>query len=100
MGIRGTRRVADRLRAGTLACVLASVVLAPESSKASSLVPDGVDLTGGYGNNVAIYAVGVHWNSICACAALKSAGIDLRLAAQLAYWQGKEHPASNSSLWD
>lgn len=67
---------------------------------ASSLAPDGLDFTGGYGDNIAIYGIGVRWDSICACAPLKSAGIDLRLAAQVAYWRGHEHPASNSSIWD
>ena len=72
----------------------------PGVSPASSLAPDGIDFTGGYGDNVAIYAVGVHWDSICTCSALKTIGMDLRLAAQAAYWRGHEHPATNSSLWD
>lgn len=79
---------------------LGGVSLAPASFGAGSLVPDGVDITGGYGDNVAIYALGVRWDSICTCAALKSAGFDVRLASQLAYWQGREHPSANSSLWD
>jgi lipid A 3-O-deacylase len=85
------------MRAGTLAVL---VMLSPLASAASSLLPDRVDLTGGYGDNVAIYGVGVHWDSICTCSALKSVGIDLRLAAQLAYWRGHEHPATNNSLLD
>jgi hypothetical protein len=74
--------------------------VSPVASAASSLAPDGIDLTGGYGDNIAIYGVGVHWDSICTCSALKTIGIDLRLAAQAAYWHGNEHPATNSSLWD
>ena len=83
-------------------CVAASLlaVLVPAGSAASGLAPDGVDVTGGYGDNVAIYGLGVHWDSLCTCAALKSAGFEVKLAAQLAYWHGHEHPASNSSLWD
>jgi len=89
------------LHPGIAAGVLGlSLVLAPALSAASSLAPSGIDLTGGYGDNVAIYGVGVHWDSICTCTALKNIGIDLRLAAQAAYWRGHEHPASNSSLWD
>jgi len=80
--------------------LLAGALLLPCASTASSLAPDGVDVTGGYGDNIAIYGVGVHWDSLCTCAALKAAGFDVRLAAQLAYWRGHEHPASNSSLWD
>jgi hypothetical protein len=86
------------MHVGAAALLLAAAPLA--TSAAGSLAPDGVDFTGGYGDNVAIYAVGVHWDSLCTCAALKSAGFDVRLAAQLAYWQGKEHPTANSSLWD
>lgn len=76
------------------------VPAAPAVHAASSFTPDGLDLTGGYGDNVAIYGIGVHWDSICTCSALKSVGIDLRLAAQAAYWRGHEHPATNKSLWD
>jgi len=72
----------------------------PPAYAAGSFVPDGVDITGGYGDNVAIYGVGVHWDSLCTCAALKSAGFDVRLLAQLAYWRGHEHPAVNRTLWD
>ena len=63
-------------------------------------MPDRVELKGGYGDNVAIYGVGGIWDSICTCSALKTVGIDIRLEAQLAYWRGHEHPASNTSLWD
>jgi lipid A 3-O-deacylase len=82
---------------GSLA--LAGIALAP-AVRAASLAPDGIDVTGGYGDNVAIYAVGVHWDSLCTCAAFKAAGFDVRLAAQLAYWDGREHPAANNSVWD
>jgi hypothetical protein len=99
MSMRRLRRAGSCLRAGVLAAILAAPVAASGEST-SALWPDGVDVTGGYGDNVAIYALGVHWNSICTCTALKAAGFDLRLAAQLAYWHGNEHPAANSSLWD
>ncbi|HUH92259.1 MAG TPA: acyloxyacyl hydrolase [Casimicrobiaceae bacterium] len=79
---------------------MAAATLRPAPALASGLAPDGADFTGGYGDNVAIYGAGVHWDSICTCAGLKSAGVDVKLAAQLAYWKGHEHPASNSSLWD
>jgi len=93
-------RGADWVRVGALALALTCASFAPSARAASGLAPDGLDLTGGYGDNVAIYGIGVHWDSLCTCAAFKSAGFDLKLAAQLAYWKGHEHPASNSSLWD
>jgi lipid A 3-O-deacylase len=83
-----------------MALLLPCTMLAPGAGAASSLAPDGVDLTGGYGNNVAIYGIGVHWDSICACAALKALGFDVRFLAQLAYWHGHEHPAANRTIWD
>lgn len=83
----------------TLALALL-IAASPAASAASALAPDGIDFTGGYGNNVAIYGIGVHWDSICACSALKTVGIDLRLAAQAAYWHGNEHPAANTTVWD
>src|SRR5215831_15086521 len=98
MSILRYRGACSAMRAGVAALLLAGAPLT--AGAAGSLAPDGIDLTGGYGDNVAIYAVGVHWDSLCACAALKSSGFDVRLAAQLAYWQGKEHPTANSSLWD
>ena len=79
---------------------LGGALVAPVASAAGSFAPDGVDVTGGYGDNVAIYGVGVHWESLCACAALKSAGFDVRLLAQLAYWRGHEPSASNHTIWD
>jgi hypothetical protein len=85
------------LRSFALAVLIGA---SPIASAASSWMPDGIDVTGGYGDNVAIYGIGVHWDSICTCSALKTIGIDVRLAAQAAYWSGHEHPASNSSLWD
>ena len=94
---RRSRAPRSGLATGLLVLSLAGASM---TSAASSLAPDGIDLTGGYGNNVAIYGVGVHWDSICTCSALKTLGIDLRLAAQAAYWRGHEHPASNTSLWD
>ncbi len=97
MNKQSLRRPSVDLRVLGLAVLIG---VAPIASAASSLAPDGIDLTGGYGDNVAIYGVGVHWDSICTCSALKMIGIDLRLAAQAAYWHGNEHPATNSSLWD
>jgi hypothetical protein len=92
--------VRSRLRAAAVASILASALLVPGAALASGFAPDGADFTGGYGDNVAIYGIGVHWDSICSCQGLKRAGFDVKLAAQLAYWQGKERPASNTSLWD
>ena len=83
-----------------LRCLIAAAILWSGATPGSGLAPDAVDFTGGYGNNVSIYGAGVHWNSLCTCAALKNAGFDVKLAAQLAYWKGHEHPASNGSLWD
>jgi lipid A 3-O-deacylase len=97
MKIRRLCGPSSGLAAGLIAVQL---WVSPAASAASSFTPDGIDLTGGYGNNVAIYGVGVHWDSICRCSALKSVGIDLRLAAQAAYWHGHENPATNKSLWD
>jgi lipid A 3-O-deacylase len=97
MDMRRLSHASSGLRAGTLALLLSIV---PAASAASPLAPDGIDLTGGYGDNIAIYGVGVHWSSLCTCAALKSAGFDVRLLAQLAYWHGREHPATNSTIWD
>jgi hypothetical protein len=100
MAIRHFRGAGGSLRAGILALSFAAGMLASGAGTASSLAPDRAELFGGYGDNIAIYGAGVTWDSICTCAALKSVGIDLRLAAQVAYWRGHEHPASNSSLWD
>src|SRR5205085_4075901 len=61
---------------------LGAALVSPMAEAAGAFSPDGVDVTGGYGNNVAIYGIGVHWESLCACAALKSAGFDVRLLAQ------------------
>ena len=100
MAIRRICTAPNPVGAAALRCLIAAAMLMPGAALASGLAPDGVDFTGGYGNNVAIYGAGVHWDSLCTCAGLKSAGFDVKLAAQLAYWKGHEHPASNSSLWD
>lgn len=98
--MRHFRGAGGCIRAGILALTLTAAVLPAAGEAAGSFVPDRVELFGGYGDNIAIYGLGVTWDSICTCAALKSVGIDLRLAAQVDYWRGHEHPASNSSLWD
>jgi hypothetical protein len=98
MAVRDLRSACKHVAA--LRCLIAAAILWSGATRGSGLAPDGVDFTGGYGNNVSIYGAGVHWNSLCTCAALKNAGFDVKLAAQLAYWKGHEHPASNSSLWD
>lgn len=100
MAIRCLRTVRNHAGAAALSCLIAAGTLASGPTLASGLAPDGLDVTGGYGNNVSIYGAGVHWDSLCICAGLKSAGFEVKLAAQLAYWKGHEHPASNSSLWD
>jgi lipid A 3-O-deacylase len=100
MGTRRVRGAGGCIRASLLTWSLALAMLPAEALAESSWVPDRVELKGGYGDDVAIYAVGGVWDSICTCSALKAVGIDIRLEAQLAYWRGHEHPASNSSLWD
>lgn len=100
MAIRCLRTVRNHAGAAALSCLIAAGTLASGPTLASGLAPDGLDVTGGYGNNVSIYGAGVHWDSLCICTGLKSAGFEVKLAAQLAYWKGHEHPASNSSLWD
>jgi hypothetical protein len=102
MQTRRLRALHACLRAGRRLLALLVVIGASldPAYAAESFAPDGVDFTGGYGDNVAIYGVGVHWNSLCTCAALKNAGFDVRLQAQLAYWHGHEDPAVNRTIWD
>jgi len=100
MQIRPLRTLRNHAGTAALTCLVAVATLSSSAPLASGLAPDGLDFTGGYGNNVSVYGAGVHWDSLCTCAQLKSAGFDVKLAAQLAYWKGHEHPASNSSLWD
>jgi len=102
MQIRRLRAPSACLRVGRRVLALLVVIGAPlgPAWAADSFVQDGIDITGGYGDNVAIYGAGVHWDSLCTCATLKSAGFDVRLLAQLAYWRGHEHPAVNRTIWD
>lgn len=79
--------------------VVGGTVLA-RSAYAGSLAPDGIEITGGYGHDVAIYGVAANWSSLCACAGLKRLGFDTRLVAQIGYWHGRQQPTPNSSLWD
>jgi hypothetical protein len=88
------RRLAD-----VSAVVLAFFMLAP-FARGAGLTPDGAALTVGYGDEVAIYGVAAHWDSLCACAVLKDHGFDTRLVAQLAYWRGRQHATEHESLWD
>jgi hypothetical protein len=95
------RGPSSSLRARRLASF--AVVLAAASGFAhagESLAPDALALTGGYGKSVAIYGLALHWDSPCACADLKARGFDTRLVAQVAYWQGRQRPTANGSLWD
>jgi hypothetical protein len=85
---------------GTGTLVIACIALLPLARADVSFAPDGVALTVGDGNNVTIYGAAIHWDSLCSCAALKEYGFNTRIVAQLAYWRGREHPATRSSLWD
>src|SRR5208283_1644306 len=67
---------------------------------AAALEPDGMDITAGQGHSVFVSGVGVHWDSLCQCVALKESGFDTRLEAQLSYWHAQMHPTDNGSLWD
>jgi hypothetical protein len=78
---------------------LVAAVSAPHAV-AASLAPDGVALTVGDGNNVTVYGLAAHWDSLCMCSELRERGFDTRLVTQLAYWHGREQPAERSSLWD
>jgi lipid A 3-O-deacylase len=84
--------------------VLASLIfiagVALPAQAARSLAPDGAEITAGYGHDVAIYGVGIRWDSLCTCADLKAHGFDTRLVAQVAYWHGRQDPTPNRSLWD
>jgi hypothetical protein len=80
-----------------------AAVLATASASAhagESLAPDAFAFTGGYGKSVAIYGLALHWDSVCACADLKTRGFDTRLVAQVSYWHAQEHPTAHGSLWD
>jgi hypothetical protein len=90
------------LRAGGRLLALLVVVGAPldPAYAAGSFVPDGVEATYGYGHDVAIYGVAVNWSPLCSCAGLKTLGLETRLVAQVAYWEARQHPTSNGSLWD
>ena len=81
------------------ALLVASAAAAPQAV-AASLAPDGVALTVGDGNDVTVYGIATHWDSLCTCPALRDRGFDTRLVAQAAYWHGREQPAERSSLWD
>jgi hypothetical protein len=80
--------------------VVASATLVPPAHAATSLAPDGAEVTAGYGKNVAIYGAAIQWDSLCTCADLKTRGVDARLVAQVAYWYGRQHPTPYGSLWD
>jgi lipid A 3-O-deacylase len=80
--------------------VIAGAALVPTANAAASLAPDGAEVTAGYGPNVAIYGVAVHWDALCTCADLKTRGFDTRLVAQAAYWQARQRPTPYGSLWD
>src|ERR1700752_2675585 len=77
-----------RLVETALLTIVFAALIAP--ARGASLAPDGVGLTIGDGNNVTIYGVATHWDSLCTCSALKDLGFDTRLVAQLAYWHGRE----------
>jgi len=102
MQTRRLRAPSACLRAGAHVLALLVVICAPlDPARASgSFVPDGVEVTGGYGHDVTIYGVAVNWNPLCTCAGLKTLGLETRLVAQVAYWEGRQHPTANGSLWD
>lgn len=68
--------------------------------RAASLMPDGVALTFGQGDNVFVSGAAAYWNSLCECAELKDKGFDTRLVAQLSYWHAQQHPTANGPVWD
>jgi hypothetical protein len=100
LGSHRSRRAPPLLVLASIAALaIVSAASAPHAL-AASLAPDGAALSVGDGNNVTVYGIAAHWDSLCTCAALKERGFDTRLVTQLAYWHGREHPAERSSLWD
>ena len=89
----------SRLRARGLPAI-AAILASAFAHAGDSFAPDAAALTGGYGKSVAIYGLALHWDSLCACADLKARGFDTRLVAQLAYWEARQRPTDNGSLWD
>ena len=90
------------LRAFLLPCLVGATAIAASmpAARGASLAPDGVDLTFGQGHSVFVSGLGVHWDALCQCAALKQYGFDTRLVAQLAYWHAQQHPTEHGSLFD
>jgi lipid A 3-O-deacylase len=80
--------------------ILASLALTPVAFADLVRAPDGIAVSGANGNQTDIFGIGTYWNSLCACAPLKALGFDTRLAAQVAYWHGKERPTDHESLWE
>jgi hypothetical protein len=97
---RGASRAPFLTRLTATAILVSVAALAPAARAETSLGPSGAALTIADGNNTTLYGAALHWDSLCACAALKEYGFDTRLVGQIAYWHGRESPAVNSSLWD
>jgi hypothetical protein len=95
------RGPSSTLRARGLSAAAVVLVTASASAHAGeSLAPDAVALTYGYGKSVAVYGFALHWDPLCACAELKAHGVETRLVAQVAYWEARQRPTANASLWD
>jgi len=80
------------------------LALAGHSSMAGDGQPEAeparLVLTGGYGHKIAVYGLGAGWPLPFAAEALARYGLEPRLGADLAQWQGRDHDAANRTLWD
>ena len=94
------RGPSSSLRARLLSALAIVLVASPPAHGGESLAPDGVSFTSGYGHSVGIYGLGLYWDPLCGCENLKAHGFDTRLVAQVAYWEARQRPTANGSVWD
>jgi lipid A 3-O-deacylase len=70
------------------------------AAAADLFAPDEVAFNVGYGSHVNVFGVATSWKYSPMIRALDRPNLDTRLVAQLAYWNGRERPTPNSSVWD
>jgi hypothetical protein len=93
-------RASLKQRASALIFSMLSMMMSAEAIAASSIAPDGVALTGGYGRDVDIFGVALNWNFGGDEGTANQGGFETRLIGQIAYWRGTQRPTEHGSLWD
>src|SRR5204862_2103852 len=91
---------AIRGRVSSILLAFMTALAGTDALAAGLFSPTGVGATVASGDQITLYGISTYWDGVCACAPLTDRGLGVRVYAQVAYWEGNQHPSDFRSLWE